>query len=369
MRVLFTGNIDNIAYSCAKFTRKLGIDADVLISSVETDISHPFWEDDQKEALSLMRVFTRRYGSGVILSLWELHRIFSTYDVVVAMGMMAIPALVLARDYCAVALGADMKELVFEKNFRGWLMDQAFRRARVLFFNDVDHLPAVAARGYEKALYFPVPVDTDKYRPGTNNGAKGQLRLVHGASLSWSLDWTENKELQKRTLKRNDLFFQGLKIYTERRPEMDVEAIVPLWGPDKDKVAPLCAELGIGRLVRLVPKVNKEELKNMYYWADVVIDQFNMPRLGYNAFEAMACGKPVVGHFSEELQNALYPELPPMLNADDPEGIADCLEILSEGEQRAAIGHAAREWILKHHSWKPVIKKLLDQCGILSSQR
>ncbi len=55
MRVLFTGNIDNIAYSCAKFTRWLGGEADVLVSTSEQEVSHPFWEDPEEVAAPIMQ--------------------------------------------------------------------------------------------------------------------------------------------------------------------------------------------------------------------------------------------------------------------------------------------------------------------------
>ena len=362
MRLLFTGNIDNIAYSCAKFSRWLGFDADVLVSSVEQDISHPFWEDGEEVAAPITRNFERRKGLLLPLSLLDLRRVFKEYDVVVAMGLMSIPAHFLAPSYVSIALGADMKELVFEKSLKGRLMDRAFRGANVLFYNDVDHLPAVAEKGYDQALYFPVPIDTEKYRPDDRARSNGEMLLIHGSSLSWSLDWTQDKELHRRTLKRNDLFFEALKIFLDANSGFPLKVVVPLWGPDKDKVAPLCEKLGIRSAVKLVPKVTKGELLDLYHRADVVVDQFNMPRLGYNAFEAMACGRPVLGYFSEALQGQLYAELPPMSSAGSAAEIALCLEDLATPQSRERMGAAARTWVVKYHHWKPVMENLLSHC-------
>lgn len=364
MKVLFTGNIDNIAYSCAKFSRWLGVHAEVLISSAEQEVSHPFWEDPESVATQLMRTFDRRRGWRALLSLLELRRIFSEYDVVVAMGMMGIAARLLTRPYIAIALGADMKELVFERSVQGWLMDAAFRGADRLYYNDVDHLPAVAAKGYT-AHYFPIPIDIRKYSPTPSEPRNDRLTLLHGSSLSWSLDWTTEKELHQRTLKRNDLFFKGLALFVAKHPDQALRVVVPLWGPDKDKAPPLCRELGIDRFMEFVPPLTKPQLLAMYRQVDIVVDQFNMPRLGYNAMEGLACGRPVLGHFTADLQLACYPELPPMLNADTAEEVEARLDELLDPQRRIQLGEAGRRWIMAYHHWEPIVKDLLAQCRAL----
>ena len=361
MRVLFTGNIDNIAYSCAKFSRWLGFDAEVLISSAEQEVSHPFWEDPEGAASQGMRSFERRRGWRAPLSLLTLRRIFREYDVVVAMGMMGIAARLLTRPYIAIALGADMKELAFERSLQGRLMDAAFRGADRLYYNDVDHLPAVAAKGYD-AHYFPIPIDTAKYAPAEIEPRNDRLTLLHGSSLSWSLDWTREKELHRRTLKRNDIFFEGLASFAAAHSSMALRVVVPLWGPDKEKAPPLCRALGIEKVVEFVPPLTKPQLLAMYRQVDVVVDQFNMPRLGYNAMEALACGRPVLGHFTEDLQRACYPELPPMLSAATAAEVEARLEELLDPQRRRELGVAGRQWIMAHHHWEPIVKELLGQC-------
>lgn len=367
MRVLFTGNTDNIAYSCAKFSRRLGVEADVLVSSAEQEISHPFWEDPETVARGVMRTFARRRGWRAPASLLAMRRAFKDYDMVVAMGMMGIAALLLTRPYIAIALGADLKELVFEPGLRGRLMDAAFRRAAQLYYNDVDQLPAVEAKGYA-ARYFPVPIDTDKYRPAEREPDCACLTLVHGSSLSWSLEWTAAKELHRRTLKRNDLFFRGLALFLEEHRDLELRVVVPLWGPDKDKAIPLCQQLGIARFAEFTPPLTKAQLRERYYQADIVVDQFNMPRLGYNALEALACGRPVLGYFTPELQLACYPELPPVLSASSAEEVAQRLEELLDPQRRRALGEAGRRWIMAHHHWEPIVRGLLEQCAALAGE-
>ena len=364
MKVLFTGNIDNIAYSCAKFTRWLGEEADVLVSTAEQEVSHPFWEDPEEVAAPIMQIFNRRRGLQTPMSLFDLRRTFKQYDVVVSMGMMSIAAYLLSRHYVAVALGADMKELVFEKTPRGWLMDSAFRRADRLYYNDADHLPAVTQKGYDAARYFPIPVDVEKYHPPVAKRDNAELTLFHGASLSWSLEWTRKKEIHSKPLKRNDIFFKGLSRYVVGGRK--VKVVVPLWGPDKERVVPLCRELGIEHCIDFVPPQTKPQLLAMYQGVDIVVDQFNMPRLGYNALEALSCGAPVLGYYSEELQRACYPELPPVFKAGNEEEVAACLEQLGDEAVRRQAGEAGRQWILDHHHWQPIMEELLGQCRALA---
>ena len=61
--------------------------------------------------------------------------------------------------------------------------------------------------------------------------------------------------------------------------------------------------------------------------------------------------------------------LPEQLSADTPEGIAAHLSTLLEPAFRVDRGKEGREWILRHHHWKPIISALLAECEGLVANR
>lgn len=77
----------------------------------------------------------------------------------------------------------------------------------------------------------------------------------------------------------------------------------------------------------------------------------------------------MLGYYSEELQMACYPELPPMLNADSPEAVARHLQALQQASYRRECGAEGRAWILRHHHWKPIVSALLAECQMLMAKR
>ena len=122
-----------------------------------------------------------------------------------------------------------------------------------------------------------------------------------------------------------------------------------------DRSRRLIDDLGIAVRVVWTPPLNKMKLIDYYNAADVVLDQFTLGVFGTVTPEAMACGKPVVLNFNRQVHEWCFPEMPPVLGARTEHEIFERLMELSEDPGYcAAIGLAAREWVVKHHGWELV---------------
>lgn len=106
-----------------------------------------------------------------------------------------------------------------------------------------------------------------------------------------------------------------------------------------------------------VEKMNHHEAKKAYLEADIVVDQLLCGTYGMLSVEAMAMGKVVVAFVREDIRKHLPAELP-IVNAR-PEALYEVLlELVNNPLQRTQLGHASREYVMKHHHRDVVIDQL-----------
>lgn len=91
---------------------------------------------------------------------------------------------------------------------------------------------------------------------------------------------------------------------------------------------------------------HKETLAQMQQ-ADIVIDQLILGAFGTTTIEAMALGKPVVCHISDNLRESLPPE-PPIINAT-PDTIMKVLETLLQNSDLNRLGMQSRLYVEQYH--------------------
>jgi hypothetical protein len=110
---------------------------------------------------------------------------------------------------------------------------------------------------------------------------------------------------------------------------------------------------------RRIEKMDNREALRLYRMADVIIDQILCGSYGMLAVESMSLGKPVVGFVREDLL-PLFPEEPPIVNAN-PDTICDVLrELIAEPRLRREKGLEGRRYVEKHHDLDTVSGQLLD---------
>lgn len=99
----------------------------------------------------------------------------------------------------------------------------------------------------------------------------------------------------------------------------------------------------------LVEGKTQEEAFEIYTKADIIIDQLLIGSYGVFAIEAMAMGKPVVAHVTEEMRDT-FPEELPIVEAD-VKSIKQVLEkLISDPEYRYDLGIKGREYVCKYHN-------------------
>ncbi len=131
-------------------------------------------------------------------------------------------------------------------------------------------------------------------------------------------------------------------------------------GPARTDLETLALELEReSRTVFLGSRPN-EKLPDYYAAADAAVyPSVADETFGIAMAEALACGVPVVSSRVGGIPDVVIEGTGLLTQPADSTGLADALEyLLTNAEQRAAMGHAGREWIAGHRSWAAAAEKL-----------
>lgn len=376
MRVLHLGNTGNIAYQVARALRQLGVEATVLVDRSDFITGEPSWEDEEclrngdNEWIQYYRNTTRHHvylgplGSfrfpyyHRLQQALDLNKLAASYDILQAYDHDVILCLTQWRKpFLAFCIGGDLNVTALSPTMVGWLMRRAYRRARLVFYSNINMARAVQQLELERAHFMPLPVDIHKYIPNQKREAEESLKEQLNCSIvlfspsrhAWSV-------------KGNDkMLYSFARLQKDEGMQQSVKLVLCEWGEDLHKSRALCEELGLGPSVVWFPLMPKKQLLRLYQGADIVLDQFNLGAFGLITLEAMACGKPVILNCSLEHARACYPEPPPIIHASTAEEIYNALRrLIEQPEERLAHGRRARQWVVRHHSSEVVAQKHLD---------
>ncbi len=342
MRILHIGNTGNLAYELVKFSRRAGLEADLLIREGSEWTADPAREDPElRESRPPWLIYWKRRTP---LSMLGLLPKFRGYDVVQAYSGAPAYVQFLGKPYIAYSTGYDLRTLALQSTLGGTLMRRAYVNARVVIFSNPDQLDAIRRLGLRNTRFLPFIIDTDKYAPGAKKAESGPFVIFHPSRLDWKI-------------KGNDVFIRAFAKFAGKRK--DAKLVIVDWGADAEKTSGLIRELGIEGRVEKLPLMGKPELVEQYRRADLVLDQLVVGSLGLLANEAMACGKPVVSAINEADFRECYPELPPVINAGREDEILEAmLELEGDRKKLESLGRRSREWVEKYAHWKAVVSAL-----------
>jgi starch synthase len=152
----------------------------------------------------------------------------------------------------------------------------------------------------------------------------------------------------------------------ERRGRRGIRAILIGDGPERRRVER--AARGLAAVTVMGP-VAHEGMPACLAAADVGVAPFDASahgplRLGFywsplKIFEYMAAGLPVVAPDLERLRRLVRHEREGLLyDPNDPDGLADAIELLTDASERARLGRAARERVVREFGWDVHCRRL-----------
>lgn len=185
-----------------------------------------------------------------------------------------------------------------------------------------------------EALFFPGPVDTQRFAP-------------HARAVS--KPWTVLVLMRLEPVKKPEIALTGLTRFKQRHPEVRIEVIDT--GTLRKKMHTI-----FGKWITFIPREAPEKVPFMIAGADVVVGQFGVGALGLSELQAMSCAKPVITGFR-------YPQFfetpPPVLSPQNSDEIVDALEYCWQYPKEVqSLGQDAREWVCATHDIAILAEKL-----------
>ena len=227
----------------------------------------------------------------------------------------------------------------------------ALRRAEAKYSRKADHVVAVSERnaehfrsvaGHDRVTAVPTGVDVEFFRPGTSDRAMQPMDLV----FTGSMDWMPNDD-SVRFFVRDVL------------PQVWAQLpAVRFWAVGRNPSDGLRA-LDDGERVRITGKV--DDIRPFLDQAALfVVPMRSGSGTRLKIYEAMAAGKAIVST-TIGAEGLAGTDGESIVFADSPEDFARSVVSLLEDPARAAdLGRAARELVVRHHSWSAAVRPFED---------
>ena len=231
--------------------------------------------------------------------------------------------------------GSDVRYRLQKPLFRA-LLTRIFQQATTVMCITPDLLPVVQSVR-PNALFFPAPLDTERFAP------------MEERQQSGSRPWTILLFARLDSTKGIDISTQGIARFAQRHADIRVQLLD--WGDLRRHYKELYANR-----FEFLPLVSSSEVGDLIRTADVIVGQVALGALGLSELQAMSCAKPVIASF--RYQDA-YPVPPPLCQATVAEEVDEHLEYLFQHPGEATmLGQRARAWIIQHHDYRNLVSKL-----------
>lgn len=153
---------------------------------------------------------------------------------------------------------------------------------------------------------------------------------------------------------------QGVLELVRSMAEVPQEAVCVIVGDGEGRaeVEAERARLGLVERVRLAGAVPNGDVHPYYAASDVFAYPYDLDRPWLSALEAQASGRPVVTMRTSSAETTVDDGRTGLLAGDVYEFRAQLAELLGNRERCEAMGQAAREYVMKHHSLEVRVRQL-----------
>lgn len=343
MRILVAGNLVNTGYQISKLLREKGIDAELLVKKNDLPINDPKTFDNIVEYPDWFKFWDGTRKNWI----FKITSIMKKYDIIHASTELPIFALFSRKPYLAMTTGADIHELAHENSFRGLLLRQAYKRAKVVVFTGTFMHPSIIKLKIRNAVFIPLLWDYTKFSPKRNTvNDNNKITIFHPTNH----DWND---------KGNDKFLRAFVRLTKKFD--NIHLILIKRGRDfESSIKILDNSYSQGKFTILPQTLAQKDLSEWYNKADVIVDQFIVGSIGLIGQEAMACEKPVISYIDQQLYKKFYGEVPPIISAHTEDEIyCSLLQLVNDKNTIIEIGIESRKWLLKYHNSDLIIRKYI----------
>lgn len=337
MKLLFVENIANVSYNMAKRLRQMGHNV-TLITRYNPKAGHldlaSISDEPWVKLFKCESLFDKTVNYLLKILSYKVDIIHCHYALEQGLYGIISRELGKARKVVCHCHGTDLREVSRSKKY-GWLVRFNLKYADKVFVSTPDLLQ-------EGTEFLPNPIDTDFFKPMKTCL---DLRMGHDYSIFFP-------SRQVWAHKRQDLFLRALRLLIDKG--YDCNLVMIDYGPDAPRTKKLVKKLELDENTCFMPSIHPRKMPQYYNSADVVWAQMGLGHLGLVCLEALACNKPVLVDF---MYDHVYPEPPPVIRVYNLQDIVrETMKLLDSKRFRVN----TRQWIVKHHSYKIILTKLLD---------
>jgi len=340
MRILIAGNLANMGYEIAKAMRNKEMDVKLLLPKYPKIYQDPKFMYPQLEQEGYPNWLVRydNHNRSLGWKNWKFQVIREMrkkeYDVIIALAEFSIFAMFSGKPYGALSTGSDMRELPFERTFKGFLYRLSYKKAKAVIWGEPDKFNLLKKLGISKKAVFATAPRNINFEPQKveRNDLKSKLVIFHPVAQNWRL-------------KNNQKFLLAFKKLCDKRD--DVYLIISRRGPDIEKAIKILSEGSASEKFEFVPPLNSKDLQYYFNLADVIVDQFGIGSIGMITVEAMKCAKPVILELDLESFNRCYKNSPEgLINVNSEDDILNELNNLAEKRNLCVeLGIKNKKWI------------------------
>ncbi len=204
----------------------------------------------------------------------------------------------------------------------------------------------VVPNGIEVSRWRP-PEPEEREKAREELGIKDELAILYVGRM------TERKNAHKMPfILREALKLGGI-------PKDRVKLLVVGDGPMRPVLEENLLKTGIGEITVMKNFVPRGELLHLYWASDLVVVPGLLETFSVVALEAMATGRPVVGHNGSGLSDVVSHGKTGLLSLNEKDMARNLALLLTDRELLVKMGFRARKRVERRFSWENVLKRLL----------
>ncbi len=321
----------------------------------------------------MYRLYTQHKGRQI----WNLINRLKRYDLLILTGVNALLLSIIAGqenktifwpsggDFRMISNGEGKPSV---SHFRYYLLYLCVRKIlskglkNVLAIASHDPVQDYCSMYNKKMQYLPFPLPV--YQPVFDRNKVFK-------ELDLTIDFIKNKIIFFMPSridfywKKNDLFLEAfMQVIKQKKKHKNLLLICSGWGKDKERMKDMIPEEYKENIIISEYVFSLPLLYDIYYYSDVVVDQFQLGSYGTSAVGAFSCGKPVLMYINEMIFKEKGFPVPPVINCKTKEDIVRALiRISSDRELLTTYKEKTKKWFKEtHHNLASVeyLKKILN---------
>jgi glycosyltransferase involved in cell wall biosynthesis len=186
------------------------------------------------------------------------------------------------------------------------------------------------------------------------------VRIFSATRLTW--DRSHPPFYTDLDYKGSDIMIRGLGLFAKMRPDIALDIHLVKKGAHVSGTMDLVNAEGLSRYVTWHEEMSQIEVWEEFKRADIIFEQLDTSDIGMAGMDAMAMGRPVIGHEKYRPQQQLADQPSAVCEAATPEEVCAQLQrLVLDPEERRRVGEASRRYMETYFSGDLAARTVMDR--------